>query len=320
MLISVGVGVPVGVLAAWRKGSLARPRRHGVRRLRLLDADLLARASSSSTSSPSPPAGCRCRATSRWPAGPWPFLRHLILPALTLSVVYMALIARMTRASMLGVLEEDYVRTAFAKGLAAARRAGAPRAQERLAAGRHDHRHRLRAADRRRRRDRERVRAARAGPAHRRRHRPARLPGHPGRAARRLRASTCSSTWSSTSSTSSSTRGSATDDGGHRDRSRRAGAAPALARRPAARAARGFVRRQPTFVAGVVVLLADRWPAASWRRCGDGRSAADAAGPAAAAAVGGAVVRLRPLRPRRLHAHAVRRPRLAHGRRLGGAC
>jgi peptide/nickel transport system permease protein len=50
--------------------------------------------------------------------GLWPFLRHLILPAITLSVVYMALIARMTRASMLGVLGEDYVRTAFAKGLA----------------------------------------------------------------------------------------------------------------------------------------------------------------------------------------------------------
>src|SRR5437762_12255064 len=50
--------------------------------------------------------------------GVWPFLRHLILPAVTLSVVYMALIARMTRASMLGVLSEDFIRTAFAKGLA----------------------------------------------------------------------------------------------------------------------------------------------------------------------------------------------------------
>jgi peptide/nickel transport system permease protein len=53
--------------------------------------------------------------------GLWPFLRHLILPAITLSVVYMALIARMTRASMLGVLGEDYIRTAFAKGLAPGR-------------------------------------------------------------------------------------------------------------------------------------------------------------------------------------------------------
>ena len=44
-------------------------------------------------------------------------LRHLILPSLTLGMVYMALIARMTRASMLEVLREDYVRTAHAKGL-----------------------------------------------------------------------------------------------------------------------------------------------------------------------------------------------------------
>src|SRR5437879_13450105 len=53
--------------------------------------------------------------------GVWPFLRHLVLPAVTLSVVYMALVARMTRASMLGVLSEDYIRTAFAKGLAPGR-------------------------------------------------------------------------------------------------------------------------------------------------------------------------------------------------------
>ena len=42
MLISVGVGVPLGVLAAWKKGSLARPRGDDLRGLRLLDADLLA--------------------------------------------------------------------------------------------------------------------------------------------------------------------------------------------------------------------------------------------------------------------------------------
>jgi peptide/nickel transport system permease protein len=46
-----------------------------------------------------------------------PFLQHLILPSLTLGIVYMALIARMTRASMLEVLREDYIRTAHAKGL-----------------------------------------------------------------------------------------------------------------------------------------------------------------------------------------------------------
>ena len=45
------------------------------------------------------------------------FLKHLILPAITLSVIYMALIARVTRASVLEALGEDYIRTARAKGL-----------------------------------------------------------------------------------------------------------------------------------------------------------------------------------------------------------
>ena len=45
-----------------------------------------------------------------------PFLRHIILPTITLSVIFIALIARMTRASVIEVLEEDYIRTARAKG------------------------------------------------------------------------------------------------------------------------------------------------------------------------------------------------------------
>jgi peptide/nickel transport system permease protein len=49
--------------------------------------------------------------------GFWPFLQRLILPSLTLSVIYIALIARITRASVLEVLSEDYIRTARAKGL-----------------------------------------------------------------------------------------------------------------------------------------------------------------------------------------------------------
>ncbi|HWQ37278.1 MAG TPA: ABC transporter permease [Burkholderiales bacterium] len=46
-----------------------------------------------------------------------PFIRHLILPTLTLSVIYIALIARVTRAAVSEALTEDYVRTARAKGL-----------------------------------------------------------------------------------------------------------------------------------------------------------------------------------------------------------
>ena len=49
--------------------------------------------------------------------GFFPFLHHLILPAITLSVIYIALIARVTRASVLEALGEDYIRTARAKGL-----------------------------------------------------------------------------------------------------------------------------------------------------------------------------------------------------------
>ena len=47
---------------------------------------------------------------------PLAFLHHIILPTVTLSVIYIALIARITRASVLEVLEEDYIRTARAKG------------------------------------------------------------------------------------------------------------------------------------------------------------------------------------------------------------
>jgi peptide/nickel transport system permease protein len=47
--------------------------------------------------------------------GPW--LRHLVLPAVTLGSAFIALIARITRATMLEVLNQDYVRTAKSKGV-----------------------------------------------------------------------------------------------------------------------------------------------------------------------------------------------------------
>ncbi len=50
-------------------------------------------------------------------AGIGPFLKSMTLPALALGIVYMALIARITRASMLEVMAQDYIRTAEAKGL-----------------------------------------------------------------------------------------------------------------------------------------------------------------------------------------------------------
>ena len=50
-------------------------------------------------------------------AGFWDGLLHLIMPALALATIPMAVIMRMTRSSMLEVMNEDYVRTARAKGV-----------------------------------------------------------------------------------------------------------------------------------------------------------------------------------------------------------
>lgn len=50
-------------------------------------------------------------------AGVWPWFKTLILPSITLGLVYVALIARITRATMLEVLSQDYIKTARAKGL-----------------------------------------------------------------------------------------------------------------------------------------------------------------------------------------------------------
>jgi len=54
---------------------------------------------------------------TRLSSGVWPWLRSLILPCVNLALVYIALITRMTRATVLEVLHEDYIRTARAKGL-----------------------------------------------------------------------------------------------------------------------------------------------------------------------------------------------------------
>jgi peptide/nickel transport system permease protein len=117
MLISVLAAVPLGILAAWKQGSW-------------LDRGVMIFAVSGFSMPVFWLGFLLVYVFSVWlgllpvqgytpfSQGFVPFLKHLILPALTLGLVFMALIARMTRASMLGVLQEDYIRTAFAKGLA----------------------------------------------------------------------------------------------------------------------------------------------------------------------------------------------------------
>lgn len=120
ILLAVAVAVPLGTLAAWRMGGW-------------LDRALSA-FSVLGFSVPVfvlaylliwllavrwgllPVQGYR-----RLAEGAGPFLRHLVLPSITLGLVYVALIARVTRAAVSEALTEDWVRTARAKGLAETR-------------------------------------------------------------------------------------------------------------------------------------------------------------------------------------------------------
>ncbi|WP_088280216.1 ABC transporter permease [Ideonella sp. A 288] len=114
--LAVLVAVPLGVLAAWRFGSWLDRGLMGFSVLGFsLPAFVLAYVLIwifSLKLGWLPVQGYRRIADG---VGPW--LYQLILPSITLSVIYIALIARVTRASVLETLGEDYIRTARAKGL-----------------------------------------------------------------------------------------------------------------------------------------------------------------------------------------------------------
>jgi peptide/nickel transport system permease protein len=96
LVLSLSVAIPMGVVAAWKHGTLIDLLAY----LFALQLDWLPVQGFTSISQ-----------------GVVPFLRNLILPAVALGLIYMALIARITRATMLDVLSQDYVRTARAKGV-----------------------------------------------------------------------------------------------------------------------------------------------------------------------------------------------------------
>jgi peptide/nickel transport system permease protein len=120
ILIAVLVSIPLGVVAAWRFGGWFDRALMGFSVLGfsvpvfVLAYLLIWLASLKLGWFP-------VQGYKRLADGFWPFLHHLILPAITLSVIYIALIARVTRASVLEALGEDYIRTARAKGLPEAR-------------------------------------------------------------------------------------------------------------------------------------------------------------------------------------------------------
>jgi peptide/nickel transport system permease protein len=116
ILIAVVVSVPLGIIAAWRFGGWFDRALMGFSVLGfsvpvfVLAYILIYIVSLKLGMLP-------VQGYQRLADGFWPFLRHLILPSVTLSVIYIALIARVTRASMLEALGEDYIRTARAKGM-----------------------------------------------------------------------------------------------------------------------------------------------------------------------------------------------------------
>src|SRR5918998_731260 len=115
LILAVVIAVPMGVLAAWKQGTLVDRAVMGFAVLGFsvpvfvvgyllayvfaLELDWL------------PVQGY-----TSIDQGLWPWLENLILPAVALGGVYIALIARITRATMLEVLQQDYIRTARAKG------------------------------------------------------------------------------------------------------------------------------------------------------------------------------------------------------------
>jgi peptide/nickel transport system permease protein len=116
IVLAVAVAVPLGVLAAWRHGGWLDRALMGFSTLGfsipVFVLGYLLIWLVSMKLGWLPVQGYR-----RLAEGFGPFIRHLILPSITLSVIYIALIARVTRATVSEALTEDYVRTARAKGL-----------------------------------------------------------------------------------------------------------------------------------------------------------------------------------------------------------
>jgi peptide/nickel transport system permease protein len=116
IFIAVGISVPLGVLAAWRFGGLLDRTLMGFSVLGFsvpvfVLAYVLIWIFSLKL------GWLPVQGYKRLSEGVGPWLYQLLLPSVTLSVIYIALIARVTRASVLDTLGEDYIRTARAKGL-----------------------------------------------------------------------------------------------------------------------------------------------------------------------------------------------------------
>jgi peptide/nickel transport system permease protein len=116
-IFTVLVAVPIGVIAAWRAGTWIDRTVMGFAvfgfSFPVFVVGYLLIYLMAMTLGWLPVQGYRALST-----GFGPFIYHLILPSVALGISFMALIARITRTSVLEVLNQDYIRTARSKGLA----------------------------------------------------------------------------------------------------------------------------------------------------------------------------------------------------------
>jgi peptide/nickel transport system permease protein len=116
MLLSIAIAVPLGVLAAWRHGTWVDRVVMGFSVLGF-SVPVFVIGYALIYVFAIELAWLPVQGYQPLNQGFWGFLQRLILPSVALSVIYVALIARITRTSVLEVLGEDYIRTAHAKGL-----------------------------------------------------------------------------------------------------------------------------------------------------------------------------------------------------------
>ena len=117
LVISVGIAVPLGILATWKRRSMTD---RSVMMLCVVGFSLPVFVTGYLLAYI---FGLKLgwfpvQGYQRLENGIFPWFRSLVLPATALSLVYIALITRITRATMLETLSRDYIRTAHAKGLA----------------------------------------------------------------------------------------------------------------------------------------------------------------------------------------------------------
>lgn len=116
IILSTSIAIPLGVLAAWRQGTKVD---RGIMALSVLgfSVPIFVTGYALILLFSMKLGWLPVQGYKPFTSGLLPFAQHMILPTVTLSTGFIALISRITRSSILEVMGEDYIRTARAKGI-----------------------------------------------------------------------------------------------------------------------------------------------------------------------------------------------------------